>query len=258
MRRQVDRRPDPTREDYLEPVHLDHIQQRDSAGSGGAFPKPEPPECIAIPSALRVSLAKIPLGTKFISLSFARFGHEYENLDWRSKTLVREGGSAIPVHGKTQKTIVVKLRANTKYAVKWAMLLPDGMRWSERSDPCICQTKPSNTRPKPPILVSTPAGLKVKFPDLPVGTRFVTVWIAKEGESYLVFDYTTRKCVEDNGHAVPLEELDEYLNVNLEPDSTYYVKYSVGENNLWSKSSYASRGETGAAQGCRVSPFHCE
>ena len=59
-------------------------------------------------------------------------------------------------------------------------LLPDGSGWSQRSQPFIYQTQP-----KPPILISTPGGLKVKFPDLPVGARFVTVWIAKEGDPYL-------------------------------------------------------------------------
>jgi len=228
-------------------------------------------------SVLNIDIDAFP-GTRRICLRVARFGEKFKRFDAKLQRLVDppELGKPIKVHpGEESKNIRLELSCSTRYAVKYC--LTNGEKYTEDvlddkgnvlhragdviwSDYCkkVQVRTPCEDQPPPPALEPKAGGkIGIHLPKLPPNAQHLTLWLKrdKEGdpsEDFKVFDYLTKKIVGKDGRAIPIWDFGRYVELKLEPDVEYTVKYSLMQNDNWHKSSFETSAKTMPLQPCTL------
>ena len=99
-------------------------------------------------------------------------------------------------------------------------------------------------QPSPPMVLAGPSCIQFSMPDYPSQTTFVTIRFAKDNERYQVYDWRTKKLMSKGGNAIPIDEFTDQMTVELEPNTSYQIKYCIRVGESWSKSSHFVRCKT--------------
>jgi hypothetical protein len=209
-------------------------------------------------SILNIKIEPLP-GTKRICLRVARFGEKFKRYDAKRRALVDPPDLGRPIKvksGEKMKETLIELNCSTRYAVKYCITNGDRYEedvidkdgrvthkkgqiiWSEYCKPFQVRT-PCEDQPPPPTLESKPGGkIGIHLPKLPPNAQHLTLWLkrSKDGEDpedFKVFDYLTKNIVENEGRAIPIWDFGRYVELKLEPDTEYTVKYSLMQNDTW-------------------------
>lgn len=207
----------------------------------------------------------VPPGTQRICLRVARFGEVFKRYDAKLGKLVDKGGKPIKVKaGAETEHVELEVNCSTRYAIKYCITNGEKHKkdvvseegvvlhkqgdiiWSEYSKKVQVRT-PSEDQPPPPALQSKPGGkLGIHLPKLPPNAQHLTLWLKRGQGEFKVFDYLTKKVVENEGRAIPIWDFGRYVELKLEPDVEYTVKYSLMQNDTWRKiQSFQSTATTG-------------
>jgi len=195
-----------------------------------------------------------PAGTRRICFRVARFGEKYMRYCSVRKELIdpTEKGVAIKVkNGETYHEVKFELDCSTRYGVKYCVTAgeKDPQKknkyiWSEYSEAVQVRT-PSEDQPPPLSLEPKPGGkLGIHLPKLPPNSQHLTLWLKRKNGEFLVFDYLTKKVVKEEGRAIPIWDFGRYVELKLEPNTSYTVKYSLMQNDDWNKSSFETTART--------------
>jgi len=215
--------------------------------------------CDVIQTAVLDIDIKLLPGTRRICLRVARFGERYRHYDAKTATLVDPPNLGKPIKvrpGTEEKHIRLELACSTRYAVKYCITNGEkykedvfndsgklihkkgSVKWSKYCKKVQIRT-PCEDQPPPPSLEAKPGGkIGINLPKLPPNAQHLTLWLkrTKEGEpaeDFKVFDYMTKNIVENEGRAIPIWDFGRYVEIKLEPDTEYTVKYSLMQNDKW-------------------------